>query len=180
MYQCEQCGSVHKDRFGSGRFCCRSCANKWVALHQSEEAKARKVAKGAANLTHTWKGRKGPSSGMSTDSEKYIEELLFSLGVPYCREKKISIGSLGGCKPGSYSLDFYFQEASLDLEIDGTSHLKEERMLRDSERDTLLMASGILVRRIPFNGDFEALRRDTIKVLTDLDLIKCIQMERRC
>lgn len=37
--KCEQCGKEHDGTFGSGRFCCRSCSNKWVALHQSEESK---------------------------------------------------------------------------------------------------------------------------------------------
>ena len=49
--KCEQCGKEHDGTFGSGRFCCRSCSNKYVALHQSPEAKARKVAKGAKNLS---------------------------------------------------------------------------------------------------------------------------------
>lgn len=48
--KCEQCGKEHDGSFGSGRFCSRSCSNKWVALHQSEEAKARKVEKGRKNL----------------------------------------------------------------------------------------------------------------------------------
>lgn len=50
MAICEQCGKEHEGTFGSGRFCCRNCSNKWVALHQSEEAKARKVGVGKKNL----------------------------------------------------------------------------------------------------------------------------------
>lgn len=50
MALCEQCGKEHDGTFGSGRFCCRSCSNKYVALHQSPEAKARKVATGKKNL----------------------------------------------------------------------------------------------------------------------------------
>lgn len=52
MSICEQCGKEHDGSFGSGRFCCRSCSNKWVSLHQSKEAKARKVEKGKKNLIH--------------------------------------------------------------------------------------------------------------------------------
>ena len=52
MSICEQCGKEHDGSFGSGRFCCRSCSNKWVALHQSPEAKARKIEKGRKNLKH--------------------------------------------------------------------------------------------------------------------------------
>lgn len=50
MYKCEQCGKDHDGTYGSGRFCCRSCSNRWVALNQSSEAKARKIEKGKSNL----------------------------------------------------------------------------------------------------------------------------------
>lgn len=50
MYICEQCGKEVYEVYGSGRFCNRSCANKYVALHQSPEAKARKIALGRKNL----------------------------------------------------------------------------------------------------------------------------------
>lgn len=56
MAICEQCGKEHDGSFGSGRFCSRSCSNKWVALHQSDEAKARKIEKGKGNLTNAGKG----------------------------------------------------------------------------------------------------------------------------
>ena len=52
MAICEQCGKEYDGSFGSGRFCSRSCSNKWVALNQSDEAKAKKVAKGKCNLKH--------------------------------------------------------------------------------------------------------------------------------
>lgn len=57
MAICEQCGKEHDGTFGSGRFCCRSCSNKWVSLHQSAEAKARKVEKGKDNLVHSSTGK---------------------------------------------------------------------------------------------------------------------------
>ena len=53
MLLCEQCGKEHDGTFGSGRFCSRSCSNKWVALHQSPEAKARKSKVGSSNLIHS-------------------------------------------------------------------------------------------------------------------------------
>lgn len=54
---CEQCGKEHDGSFGSGRFCCRSCSNKWVALHQSDEAKAKKsryLTPHPENLKREW------------------------------------------------------------------------------------------------------------------------------
>lgn len=50
QHTCEQCGKVMTEYYGSGRFCCRSCSNKWVVLHQSPESKARKVEAGKKNL----------------------------------------------------------------------------------------------------------------------------------
>ena len=50
MYLCEQCGKEVYEVYGSGKFCSRSCANKYVALNQSSEAKARKVELGRKNL----------------------------------------------------------------------------------------------------------------------------------
>lgn len=50
MYLCEQCGKEVYEKYGSGRFCNRACANKYVALHQSPEAKARKIEIGRRNL----------------------------------------------------------------------------------------------------------------------------------
>lgn len=50
MYLCEQCGKEVYEVYGSGRFCSRSCANKYVALNQPPEAKARKVELGRKNL----------------------------------------------------------------------------------------------------------------------------------
>lgn len=168
MAICEQCGKEHDGTFGSGRFCSRSCSNKWVALHQSPEAKARKVEKGQGNLTHTWVGRKGPALGISTDSEKFVENFLDFRGIPYVREKRVSLRSLGLDKSGNYSLDFYFPCMNLDLEIDGTTHLKEERVLRDKERDEALQSSGFIVRRIFFDDDY-----DDLEIKLSLILEEC-------
>lgn len=75
MAICEQCGKEHDGTFGSGRFCCRSCSNKWVALHQSDEAKARKVEKGKKNLDYT------RCKGFCTPEKRYIlqEKILRKL-----------------------------------------------------------------------------------------------------
>jgi len=86
--KCEQCGKEHDGTFGSGRFCCRSCSNKYVALHQSPEAKARKVAKGKNNLIHNRRVRKIKEE--STDSNTRY--------VCLCGREFNSQRSLGGHK----------------------------------------------------------------------------------
>lgn len=88
MAICEQCGKEHDGSFGSGRFCCRSCSCKWVALSQSGEAKARKVEKGKQNLVKGWKlspeqiqefssiGRERASQNMRRRMEEKIAAIL--------------------------------------------------------------------------------------------------------
>ena len=110
MLYCEQCGNEHDGTFGSGRFCNRSCSNKFVALHQSKEAKERKVAKGINNLSHTWAGRSCSMKGNPTKSESFVIELLNSLNINYIQEFAISKKSLGLTGHGNYSLDFYFKD----------------------------------------------------------------------
>lgn len=55
---CECCNRPLKSLFGSGRFCNRSCANKWVALNQSDDARRRKVEAGIKNLLRDSEGIK--------------------------------------------------------------------------------------------------------------------------
>lgn len=57
---------------------------------------------------------------------------------------------------------------NLDLEIDGTTHLKEERVLRDKERDEALQSSGFIVRRIFFDDDY-----DDLEIKLSLILEEC-------
>ena len=91
MAICEQCGKEHEGTFGSGRFCCRSCSNKWVALNQSPEAKARKVEKGKKNLNPPGKRRSGCSAeGYWTDERrKAFSEHMTALNTEKCRERLV-------------------------------------------------------------------------------------------
>lgn len=50
MYICEYCGKEVHEKYGSGRFCSRSCSNGWVSKNQSDEAKRRKIEAGKSNL----------------------------------------------------------------------------------------------------------------------------------
>lgn len=52
MYICEHCGKIveDKNKFGSGRFCCRACAN---ARKHSEETK-QKISAGILKETKCW------------------------------------------------------------------------------------------------------------------------------
>lgn len=74
IYYCEMCSTPVYTKFGSGRFCNRSCSNKWVALNQSDEAKKRKAEKGKSNLIHdglTYKYTKCELCGKDFKSNRY-------------------------------------------------------------------------------------------------------------
>jgi len=50
---------------------------------------------------------------------------------------------------GPYVLDFFCGDASLAIEIDGTSHDFGDRPARDAEKDAWLKSQGIRTLRIP-------------------------------
>ena len=52
--QCETCGKVMTEKFGSGRFCCKSCANRRT---HSEETK-RKIGSSITSIVHSQQGSK--------------------------------------------------------------------------------------------------------------------------
>ena len=93
MKVCEQCGKEYDWNFGSGRFCCRSCSNKWVSLHQSEDAKKRKIEKGIGNLVH--KGGFGAAKPWTKEMKLKHSEIMTRVMNNPIVKKKISEASRG-------------------------------------------------------------------------------------
>ena len=50
VHICEYCGKEHDGTYGSGRFCCKSCAVGWVSKNQSLETKRKKTLKTQGNF----------------------------------------------------------------------------------------------------------------------------------
>lgn len=134
---CAVCGESFSTKNTSQVSCSRACGLTIVAD---------KIRQRVKDGTHKgWATR--PTASYA---EKYFQTKLDSLGLMYKFNHPISKHSLGVNESSSYFLDFYFPEIKLDLEIDGSQHLREDRKLSDQRRDKLLNNAGIEVFRIPW------------------------------
>jgi very-short-patch-repair endonuclease len=43
MYKCERCGNIHDGTYGSGKFCCTTCAHKRIFSKESKEKLSKKL-----------------------------------------------------------------------------------------------------------------------------------------
>ena len=95
MYKCEYCGKDVYEKFGSGRFCSRSCANRFNSKNQSLEAKRKKTEAGRKNLIHD-----GPVGAACKDywtserRQEHSKTMSAVMSNPMVR-KKISDSSTG-------------------------------------------------------------------------------------
>ena len=52
---------------------------------------------------------------------------------------------------GKYIVDFYSAEAKLVIELDGSQHYEDDKIVKDAERTAFLESYGLTVLRIPNN-----------------------------
>src|SRR5262245_18773510 len=71
---------------------------------------------------------------------------------------------------GPHILDFFCNEAKLDIEMDGFQHGRPEHQAADSERDEYLQSQGIMVLRFwssRLRQDKEAIRETIWRILQE-------------
>lgn len=152
QHTCEQCGKVMTEYYGSGRFCCRSCSNKYTALHQSSEAKAKKLKK--LKKASGWLTRRNQESY----AEAFWRKVLENNQIPFEQEYKVNKPG-----PGCYFLDFLLP-GNVDLEIDGHQHYEQSRKEHDKRRDEYLTSQGYIVYRIKYVNP-----KNSLRVKEDID-----------
>lgn len=131
-HYCEWCGKLLTERYVTGRFCNRSCANAFsskIAKQNSESFRAYKY---------------GSNKKTYSPYEKYIADKLTILGVDFIwnatRPKYTDV--IGH----TYILDFYLPLHKIDLEYDGRLH--KDSVEYDRQRDNYLNSIGVEVYRI--------------------------------
>lgn len=171
-HTCERCGKIMLEKYGSGRFCCRSCAN---ARKHSDETKKK--------ISYSLLSYKNPQ--LSNDelldkqqqlqSEVHVPRLKYNgpqlpviehnLNKGYNTRDKLPYSeqfwkkvfddnnvsykmNVQVWKPGNndYWLDFLIGD--VDVEIDGEFHLSPERIKHDAQRTEWLESLGYRVYRI--------------------------------
>ena len=77
-----------------------------------------------------------------TKEERHLwYDFLRTYPVKFLRQKPL----------GKYIADFYSAEAKLIIELDGSQHYEETKMIKDAERTKYLEEYGLIVLRIPNN-----------------------------
>ena len=94
-----------------------------------------------------------------TKEEKHLwYDFLRNLPVRVVRQKVI----------GKYIVDFYCASAKLVIELDGSQHFEDEKIVSDKERDEFLNAQGLRILRIPnneINYNFDGVCEYLLKIL---------------
>ena len=107
-------------------------------------------------------GWKGGDSHIQNKYEVFTEDFLIKHGISYQSEVTVPKSSLGAS--GSYYQFDFLIEGRIDLEIDGTSHLKPDIILHDNTRD-LIVSSQYRVYRIQHHDDLDTLELELYKFL---------------
>lgn len=100
--ECEKCGKEHDGTYGSGRFCCRGCANSRVQTKEMNEARRKKLTKNEQKfckvcgkklnrhtkselcIKHHYNNRKNPAGLYS----RKVKKFCMVCGVEICRGNK--------------------------------------------------------------------------------------------
>ena len=197
-HTCEKCGKVMVEKFGSGRFCSRSCANGHTKsdtfkIKVSETLRGYKLSNEEIEkllkpkepkVKEIYRGPDLPQLEQETlpvgffprdrmsYAEKFWKLVLDNNKIDYQHDFIVH-------KPkgerGVYRLDFLI--GNFDIEIDGEQHFKRPVNQKDIRRDAYLKSLGYIVYRIkwvnPYNDKNKLIVNQQIE-----DLFKFIDKPR--
>ena len=78
---------------------------------------------------------------MTKEERRLWYDFLRNYSVRFSRQKVL----------GKYIVDFYSAEAKLVIELDGSQHYEDDKIVNDAERTAFLESYGLTVLRIPNN-----------------------------
>ena len=78
---------------------------------------------------------------MTKEERRLWYDFLRNYPVRFSRQKVL----------GKYIVDFYSAEAKLVIELDGSQHSEDDKLVKDAERTAFLESYGLTVLRIPNN-----------------------------
>ncbi len=145
---CQNCKTV-PTRTTKNKYCSNKCASAVNSVSLELRAKLSNIAKQRV-LAGTHKGWN--TRNIMSYPEKYFKmrleesKLIFRVNYPVPKRQ------LGVQEASCYFLDFFFEDAKVDLEIDGKQHNIPERKLSDEKRDQLLIDAGFKVFRIKWKN----------------------------
>lgn len=199
-HTCEKCGKVMTEKFGSGRFCSRACANGRIIststkIKISETLRKRTLTKEeifillnkekiSAKRKYFYNGpelpklveenlNKGYFSRLRMSyAEKFWKQVLDNNKIKY--EHDFIIQRPQGLR-GVYRLDFLVD--NIDIEIDGEMHNEEDVVRKDAERDLYLNSLGYITYRIKWVNPINDKNKEIVNNQID-ELFKFLQKPR--
>ena len=78
---------------------------------------------------------------MTKEERRLWYDFLRNYSVRFSRQKVL----------GKYIVDFYSEEAKLVIELAGSQHYEDDKIVKDAERTAFLESYGLTVLRIPNN-----------------------------
>lgn len=133
---CITCGNIFYSQLESIRFCSQKCSASNEEVREILSKKHKLLFK--KGITKGWATR-----NIRSYPEKFWIKVLNNNKIEFVSESKV----------GKYFLDFYIEinGRKIDLEIDGSQHLREDRKESDRKRDVYLRKEGYEVYRIEWN-----------------------------
>ena len=156
---CKKCGKQlnphNKTKY------CQECYRKF---HTTSEETKKKLSKIQKDLVKSGKHRGWNSRSKIPSTEKQWMKILKENNIPYKHDYNVSKKSIGVSGNGAYKLDFLLSN-NIDLEIDSTLHLREDRKNHDKIRDKNLKQAGFKVYRIKcYSNEY---KKNISKVIND-------------
>lgn len=200
-HTCEKCGKVMNEKFGSGRFCSRTCSNSHKKSDESriklsEKLRGRQLTSDEIDELLASKVEKpkeyytGPQLPILEDehlppgyfprtrmsyAEKFWKKVLDNNKIEYTHDYVVH-------KPkgerGVFRIDFLID--NIDVEIDGQQHYSEvEIEEKDKRRDAYLTEKGFIVYRIRWINPINDYNKKAVNQQID-DLFTFLNKERIC
>lgn len=123
-------------KYSKSKYCSEECA-KVDKIQNGYKAYEYSKSNG---LHKPWQSR-----NIDSYPEKFWIKVLNNNDISFKREYHLD---------KKYFLDFYIQKGDIqiDLEIDGSQHLREDHIEHDQKRDSYIKNKGILIYRVPWNS----------------------------
>ena len=197
-HTCEKCGKVMTEKFGSGRFCSKSCANGHKKSDESkikvsETLRGYKLSNEQIKILLSPKPTKVKEQYVGPELPELEKEILPPGFFPRDRlsyaekfwkvvfdNNQISYHHdfvvhkpKGG--QGVYRLDFLID--NFDIEIDGEQHLKQDVKEKDHRRDEYLKSLGYIIYRIKWVNPYNDKNKKIVNQQIE-DLFKFINKPR--
>lgn len=201
QHTCEKCGKVMTEKFGSGRFCSRSCANSRIRTDEIKQKISSSVKCTLNKLdfrpTKSWKNKSGNSNSKFYTgyfNKIYCESSYELIFLIYCFDNNIKVERCPfkfsytyDNKKHLYFPDFYLPEYDMIIELKGKNQYYKKDVVKlkaESVKDhsyLIIWDEDITNKYIPWILNRYGLTKETLSsfLKNKLDISNPIKEDRK-